>query len=61
MPDKPNFLLILTDQHALKAMGCYGGLAEIPNLDAPGRERLPFPDGHTANSNLPAFPLLATT
>ena len=30
---RPNVILILTDDHTTRAMSCYGGIMDTPNLD----------------------------
>ena len=32
-PARPNFIVIMTDDHTMQAMSCYGGIMETPNLD----------------------------
>ena len=32
-PERPNFIVIMTDDHTTQAMSCYGGMIETPNLD----------------------------
>jgi len=46
--DPPNLLLIVTDQHCLEAMGCYGGYADTPRLDALAAEGCRFETAYTA-------------
>lgn len=49
MPDKPNILLILTDQHRLSAMGCYGHTpCQTPHLDRLAREGIRFETAYTS-------------
>ena len=35
---KPNFIVIMTDDHTMQAMSCYGGVMQTPNLDRLARE-----------------------
>jgi len=47
--DRPNILLILTDQHRLSAVGCYGDTpCETPNLDRLAAEGTLFTTAYTA-------------
>ena len=52
--DKPNIIFIMTDDHAAKATGMYGGrLAELnptPNLDALGHDGIIFQNCFVTNS-----------
>ena len=44
----PNIVLIMTDQHALHAIGCYGApLCRTPNLDALADDGVRFTNAHT--------------
>ncbi len=46
--DSPNILLILTDQHRLSAMGCYGQtVCQTPNLDRLATRGLRFETAYT--------------
>ncbi len=45
---KPNILLILTDQHRLSALGCYGQTqCKTPNIDRLAREGILFENAYT--------------
>lgn len=45
---RPNVLLLLTDQHRLSALGCYGGeLCQTPNLDRLASEGVRFEKVYT--------------
>ena len=35
---RPNFIVIMTDDHTMQAMSCYGGVMQTPNLDRLARE-----------------------
>jgi len=49
MPDRPNVLLILTDQHRLSAVGAYGPTpCRTPNLDRLASEGVLFENAYTA-------------
>ena len=49
-PDRPNVLLLMTDQHRPDAMGCYGNPLDLtPNLDALGREGAVFDNCYVQN------------
>ncbi|MCC7354562.1 MAG: sulfatase-like hydrolase/transferase, partial [Anaerolineae bacterium] len=46
---RPNILLILTDQHRLSALGCYGETpCQTPNLDRLAREGVRFETAYTS-------------
>lgn len=46
-PDKPNILLIMTDQHSKHFVGCYGNeLVRTPNLDRLYNEGMRFTDAY---------------
>eukprot|EP01047_Picozoa_sp_COSAG01_P039994 COSAG01_NODE_3337_length_6236_cov_2.401499_1_plen_97_part_10 len=48
---QPNILLILSDDHAKKAIGCYGNTdIETPSLDRIAREGMRFNHALTPNS-----------
>ncbi|MGH7085286.1 MAG: sulfatase-like hydrolase/transferase, partial [Acetobacteraceae bacterium] len=50
MPDRPNLLFILSDQHAARIAGCYGdGLAETPALDGLARRGVLFENAYCAS------------
>lgn len=41
--DRPNFLIIMSDQHHRQALGCYGNpVIQTPNIDALAREGMRF-------------------
>ncbi len=47
MSDKPNILLIMTDQHSKHVLGCYGNsLVGTPNLDCLAAEGMRFTDAY---------------
>ncbi len=49
MPDQPNILLILTDQHRLSAVGAYGEtVCQTPNIDRLAEEGIRFENTYTA-------------
>ena len=44
----PNVIVIMTDQHALHAVGCYGApVCRTPNIDALARDGLRFNRAYT--------------
>jgi choline-sulfatase len=46
-PDRPNILLIMTDQHSKKLLGCYGNeIVRTPNLDRLAREGVRFTNAY---------------
>lgn len=47
---RPNIILIMTDDHTRQAMGCYGGVVETPNLDRIAAEGLRMDDCFVANA-----------
>ena len=48
MPDRPNILLIMTDQHRLSAVGAYGATpCRTPNLDRLARQGVRFENAYT--------------
>jgi arylsulfatase A-like enzyme len=49
MSNRPNILLILTDQHRLSAMGCYGETpCRTPNFDALAKDGIRFETTYTS-------------
>ena len=49
MPDRPNILLILTDQHRLSAVGCYGDTpCRTPHIDGLATAGVRFEAAYTA-------------
>ncbi len=42
VPEPPNIIFILADDHATKAVGCYGGINETPHLDRLAAEGMRF-------------------
>ena len=49
IPDRPNILLIMTDQHRLSAVGCYGDTpCQTPNLDRLAADGALFTTAYTA-------------
>lgn len=51
VPDPPNILFVVTDDHAASALGAYGGrLLATPNLDRVGREGARFENCFVTNS-----------
>ena len=49
--DRPNILFIMADDHAARALSCYGsGLIETPNLDAIAAGGLLFRQAFVTNS-----------
>jgi arylsulfatase A-like enzyme len=50
-PEHPNILFILTDDHAVRGLSCYGGeLMETPNLDRIADEGMRFDNAFVTNS-----------
>lgn len=50
MPDRPNILYILSDQHALNVSACYGDpVVATPNLDRLAQQGVKFTNAHTAS------------
>lgn len=50
MSDRPNVLLVLTDQYRAQALGCMGNAqADTPNLDRIVAEGLPFENAYSPN------------
>lgn len=50
MPDQPNVLFVLTDQHRLEAVGCYADTAcRTPNVDRLASEGVRFENAYTAS------------
>lgn len=48
---RPNIIFIMTDDHAVQALGSYGStLIQTPNLDRIGREGIRFADAFVTNS-----------
>ena len=48
MSDRPNILLILTDQHRLSAVGAYGETpCQTPNIDRLAAEGIRFETAYT--------------
>ena len=46
--DRPNILLIFTDQHRLSAAGCYGEtICQTPHVDRLAREGVRFETAYT--------------
>lgn len=51
MPSQPNILFIMADDHAARAIGCYGaGINQTPNLDRLGAEGMRFNHCYVTNS-----------
>ena len=51
MPDRPNILFIMSDDHASHAMSCYGSrINQTPNLDRISREGMRFDNCFCTNS-----------
>lgn len=59
-PQRPNFLVILTDDLGFSDIGAFGGEIHTPNLDALAREGLRFTDFHTASACSPTRAMLLT-
>ena len=49
-PARPNFIVIMTDDHTMQAMSCYGGIMETPNLDRIASEGVRMDRCFVANS-----------
>ena len=50
-PDRPNILFILTDDHSVQGLSCYGGtLMETPNLDRIAEEGMRYDNCFVTNS-----------
>ncbi len=50
-PQRPNILLIMTDDHTIQALSCYGGcLVETPNLDRLAEEGMLFENCYVPNA-----------
>jgi len=48
---RPNILFIMTDDHTVQAMGCYGSrINQTPNLDRIAREGVRFNQGYCTNA-----------
>ncbi|GEM_PF-600848 len=47
MPERPNILLIVTDDSGYTDLGCYGGEIDTPNIDALGRAGMRFRNFYT--------------
>lgn len=48
MPDRPNVLLLFTDQHRLSALGCYGDtVCRTPTIDALAEDGVRFETAYT--------------
>lgn len=45
--ENPNILLIVTDQHNLRALNCYGGDAQTPNIDRLAQQGVLFEDAYS--------------
>lgn len=51
LPDQPNILFVMTDDHAVNALSCYGGrLMETPNLDRLAEGGMRFNNCYVTNS-----------
>ena len=49
--DRPNIVFVFSDDHALRALSCYGGsMLETPNLDRLAGEGVRFENGFVTNS-----------
>ncbi|MDP6646087.1 MAG: sulfatase-like hydrolase/transferase [Rhodospirillales bacterium] len=50
MPDRPNFLFIITDQHKADHLGCYGNpMVRTPNIDSLSQNGLTFDSFYAAS------------
>ncbi len=49
-PDRPNFLLIFTDDQGLADVGCYGSEIPTPNIDTLARDGIQFQSWYVASS-----------
>ena len=47
---KPNIILIMTDDHTRQAMGCYGGVITTPNLDRIAEEGIRMENFYVPNA-----------
>ena len=47
---KPNIILIMTDDHTKQAMGCYGGVITTPNLDRLAEEGIRMESFYVPNA-----------
>lgn len=48
--EKPNIVIILSDDHAFQAIGAYGGIGNTPNIDRLAAEGALFSRAYVANS-----------
>jgi arylsulfatase A-like enzyme len=46
MVEKPNIILVFTDQHRRDALGCYGGIAQSPHIDSLAAEGTVFENAY---------------
>ncbi len=46
MVEKPNIILVFTDQHRRDALGCYGGIARSPHIDSLAAEGTVFENAY---------------
>ena len=55
MPDSPNIVVIVSDDHGREALGCYGNpVIETPNLDRMAEEGVRFPNSFCTTSSCAA-------
>lgn len=48
--DKPNIILIMTDQHRMDSLGCYGNkVCQTPNFDELAKDGVVFTNAYTTN------------